>query len=119
MPLHLVSFPPCWWKQRFAVTIHITSERLNRRDQHASVRQLDKSEAYASEEVELNEQNQLTAPYAGQEKMLGRRKKLSARNDVQDLINEMDPASCGPAVQTAEVPYVIIRLWSGCGYAMD
>ena len=38
------------------------------------------------------------------------RKKLSARKDVQDLVKDMDPASCGPPVQTAVVPEVILRL---------
>ena len=46
----------------------------------------------------------------GHEKKSGRRKKLSARKDVQDLINDMDPASCVTPVQTAVVPEVILRL---------
>ena len=31
-------------------------------------------------------------------------------SDVQDLIKEMDPASCGPHLQTAEVHEVILKL---------
>ena len=46
----------------------------------------------------------------GPEKKSWRRKKLSARKDVQDLIKDMDHASCGQPVQTAVVPEVILRL---------
>ena len=41
---------------------------------------------------------------------MGKRKKLSARKDVQDLIKEMDPASCGLRCQTAPVPPEVIKL---------
>ena len=34
----------------------------------------------------------------------GKRKKLSARKDVQNLIKELDPLSCGLPCQTAPVP---------------
>ena len=41
---------------------------------------------------------------------MGKRKKPSARQDVQDLIKEMDPASCGLPCQTAPVPPEVIKL---------
>ena len=80
------------------------------RNRYAHVAQLDSLEAHAPEEVEPTEQDRRSATYVGPEKKAGRCKKLSARKDVQDLIKEMDPASCGPLVQTAEVPEVILRL---------
>ena len=76
-------------------TPHVSSDRPNRRDQYANGAQLDSLEAHAPEEAELTDQGRRSAAYVGPEKKSWRRKKLSARKDVQDLINEMDPASCG------------------------
>ena len=41
---------------------------------------------------------------------MGKRKKLTARKDVQELIKNMDPASCGPSCQTAPVPPEVLKL---------
>ena len=38
-----------------------------------------------------------------------KRNKLSARKDGQDLINEMDPASCGLQCQTAPAPLEVLK----------
>jgi len=51
-------------------------------------------EAHAPEEVEPTEQDRRSSADVGHEKKAGRRKMLSARKDVQDLIKEMDPAYC-------------------------
>ena len=48
--------------------------------------------------------------HVGPEKMSGRRRKLSARIAVHDLIKEIDPASFGPPVQTAAVPELFLKL---------
>ena len=44
------------------------------------------------------------------ERNMGKRKKLSARNDVRDLIKEMYPASCEMQCNTAPVPPEILKL---------
>ena len=74
---------------RVVSTAPVSSDRTDRRYQHVNGAQLDSLEAHAPEEVEP------TAAYVGPEKKAGRRKKLSARKYVQDLIKEMNPASCG------------------------
>ena len=76
----------------------VSSYMPDRRDQYANGAQLDSLEAHDPEEVEPTEQDRRSAAFVGTGKQSGRRKKLSARNDVQDLIKEMDPASCGPHV---------------------
>ena len=55
-------------------------------------------------EVEPSEGDRRALAAANPERKMGKRKKLSARKDVQDLINEMDPASCGLPCQPAPVP---------------
>ena len=72
--------------------------------------QLDSLYVHAPEEVKPTEQDRRSAAFVGHEKKSGRRKNLSARKDVQDLIKDMDTASCGPPVKTAVVPKVILRL---------
>ena len=67
-------------------------------------------DVHAPEEVEHTKQNRGSAAFVGPEKKSWRRKKLSSHKDVRDLIKDMDPASCGPPVQTAVVPEVILRL---------
>jgi hypothetical protein len=56
--------------------------------------QLDSLDVHAPEEVEPTEQDRRSAAFVGPEKKSWRRKKLSARKDVQDLIKDKDPASC-------------------------
>ena len=41
---------------------------------------------------------------------MGKIKKLSARKDVQDMIKELDPASCRLPCQTAHVPSEVLKL---------
>ena len=41
---------------------------------------------------------------------MGKRKKLSARKCVQDLLKEIDPASCVLPCQTAPVPPEVLKL---------
>ena len=47
---------------------------------------------------------------ASPDRKLGKRKKLSARKDVQELIAGMDHAACGPLCLTAAVPACILEL---------
>jgi hypothetical protein len=47
---------------------------------------------------------------ASPDRKMGKRKKLSARKDVQELIAGMDPAACGPPCLTAAVPACILEL---------
>ena len=55
-------------------------------------------------EVEHSEGDRRAHAAANPECKLCKRKKLSARKNVQDLIKEMDPTSCGLPCQTAPVP---------------
>ena len=55
-------------------------------------------------EVEPSEGDRRALAAANPERKMSNRKKLSARKDVQDLIKEMDPASCGLPCQTAHAP---------------
>ena len=55
-------------------------------------------------EVEPSEWDRRALAAANPERKMCKRKKRSARKDVQDMIKEMDPASCGLPCQTASVP---------------
>ena len=46
---------------------------------------------------------------ASPDRKLGKRKKLSARKDVQELIAGINPAACGPPCLTAAVPACILE----------
>ena len=61
-------------------------------------------------EVEPSDWDRRALAAANPERIMGKRKKLSARNDVQDLIKGMDPARCGPPCQTAPAPPEVIML---------
>ena len=61
-------------------------------------------------EVKPSEWDRRALAAANMERKMGKRKKLSARKDVQDLIKEMDPALCGLPCQTAPVPHEVLAL---------
>ena len=61
-------------------------------------------------EVEHSEDDRRALAAANQERKIGNRKKLSARKYVQDLIKEMDPASCGQPCLTAPVHTEALKL---------
>ena len=61
-------------------------------------------------EVEPSEGDRRALAAANPERKMGKRKKLSARKNVQDMIKEMYPASCGLPCQTAPVPPEVLKL---------
>ena len=61
-------------------------------------------------DVRPSEGDRRTLAAANPERKMGKRNKLSARKDVQDLIKKMDPASCGLPCQTAPVPTEVLQL---------
>ena len=61
-------------------------------------------------EVEPSEGDRRAHAAANHESKMGKRKKLLARKDVQDLINEMDPVSCGLPCETATASPEVLKL---------
>ena len=63
----------------------------------------------SSEEVDLPEQERgFLAAVTDQPSR--RKRKLSTRKDVQDIIKDMDPALCGPQCQEIPVPPEVLKL---------
>ncbi|MGV0951482.1 MAG: dUTP diphosphatase, partial [Azonexus sp.] len=62
------------------------------------------------EEVEPSPSDRRRLAAADPDRKMGKRKKLTARKEVQELIKNMDPATCGPPCQTAPVPPEILKL---------
>ena len=60
-------------------------------------------------EFEPSEWDRRAFAAANQDRKMVKRNKLSARKDGQDLINDMDPASCGLQCQTAPAPLEVLR----------
>ena len=65
-------------------------------------------------DVQHSESDRRALAAANPERMMGTRQNLSARNDVQDLIDEMYTASCGLQCQTAPVHHYVIKLNEEC-----
>ena len=61
-------------------------------------------------EFEPSEGDRRAHAAAKPERNMGKRKKLSARNDVRDLIKEMYPASCVMPCQSEPVPPEVLEL---------
>ena len=66
--------------------------------------------ALSDADVEPSARDRRVLEAANPERKMGKRKKLSARKDVQELIAGMDPASCGAPCSTAPVPKCILKL---------
>ena len=61
-------------------------------------------------EGEHSEVDRCAPASANPERKMGKRNKLSARKDVQDLIKEIDPSSCGMPCQSEHVPLEVLEL---------
>ena len=61
-------------------------------------------------EGEQSERNSRALAAANPERKMGKRKKISALKDIQNLNKEMDPTSRGLQCQTAPVPTQVLKL---------
>ena len=64
----------------------------------------------ATQATDVSDRDRRVFASANPDQKVGKRKKLTARKEVQVIIAHMYPASCGPPCKTAPVPAEVLKL---------
>ena len=64
----------------------------------------------ATQSTDVSDTDRRVFTSANPDQKVSKRKKLTARKEVQVIIAHMDPASCGPPCMTAPVPAEVLKL---------